>query len=305
MVAELAPESRYTIRVVAQKTGVNADTLRTWERRYNAVVPARSASGARHYNDATVNRVNLLRQATTQGHAISVVAGMTDTELQRLLRGHERTGQGLESTQGAVAALFRAVDAGNLAEFERLVGTSALAFGVRPLLEDIVEPFLREVGKRWEEGRMSIAEEHAVSASLRNILLALVRTYARPATKPSMVITTLSGERHEFGIIMLQLLASSNGIPTLYLGPDMPPRDVSAAVYTSGARVVALSAIHADAAQHTREGIMSLLHAEGGEFDVWVGGRAAASALAGFTHPRLLLFDDLFGFEQRLQLLGR
>lgn len=303
MSAELAPEPRYTIRVVAQKTGVNADTLRTWERRYQAVVPARSASGARHYNDATIHRVNLLRQATAQGHAIGQVAMLSDAELQRLLRAGEQTSAGLTSPQGSVAALFRAVDGGDLAEFERLVGTAALAFGVRSLLEDIVQPFLTEVGARWEAGRLSIAEEHAISASLRNILLALVRTYARPAAKPRIVVTTLSGERHEFGIIMLQLLAACHGINTLYLGPDMPAREIIAAVRDSGASVVALSAVHSGTAADIRADVEELLAAEDPAFHVWIGGRAAASALESYTHARLMLFGDLFAFEQRLQLM--
>lgn len=303
MTAELVPEARYTIRVVAQKTGVNADTLRTWERRYQAVVPARSASGARHYDDATIHRVSLLRQATEQGHAIGQMALLSDAELQRLVRGAGRLEAGLGSTQGSVAAMFRAVEGGNLAEFERLVGTAALAFGVRALLEEVVQPFLKEVGVRWEDGRLSIAEEHAISASLRNILLSLVRSYSRPSSTPRMVVTTLSGERHEFGIIMLQLLASCHGITTLYLGPDMPAGDIVAAAQASGASVVALSAVHGEVAEQTRAGVIELLTAEDTNFNVWIGGRCAASAMSGFSHPKLMLFEDLFAFEQRLQLM--
>lgn len=305
MPQDTSKEVRYTIRVVAQKTGVNAETLRTWERRYNAVVPARSASGVRHYNDATVGRVHLLRQGTAQGHAIGQLAGLSDTELQRLVRGGATNVEPAPSTEKLVAAMFQAVDSDDLAEFERLVGTAALAFGVRPLLEEVVDPFLAEVGTRWEDGRMSIAREHAVSASLRNVLLALVRTYSRPSAKPLLLFATLSGERHEFGLLMLQLLAASQGVPTLYLGPDMPASEIAHAAITTGARVVAVSAIHIDEALHTREGISALLAVGDGRYDVWVGGRAAPTALSDLENPRLHIIANLFAYEQRVQLLKR
>ena len=37
---------QYPIRVVARMTGLTIDTLRAWERRYQAVVPARAAVAA-------------------------------------------------------------------------------------------------------------------------------------------------------------------------------------------------------------------------------------------------------------------
>ena len=64
---------RYPIRAVARLTGLPLDTLRAWERRYEAVVPERGPRG-RQYTEAQVERLRLLKEAVDQGHAIGTVA---------------------------------------------------------------------------------------------------------------------------------------------------------------------------------------------------------------------------------------
>ena len=46
----------YPIRAVAKLTGIPIETLRAWERRYDAVTPDRTARG-RLYSDVEVRRL--------------------------------------------------------------------------------------------------------------------------------------------------------------------------------------------------------------------------------------------------------
>ena len=48
--------TRYPIRAVAKITGLSLDTLRAWERRYQAVVPERSDRG-RQYGPEHIERL--------------------------------------------------------------------------------------------------------------------------------------------------------------------------------------------------------------------------------------------------------
>lgn len=43
---------QFTIKAVAQATGVTVETLRAWERRYEVVQPSRDGSGRRTYSAA-------------------------------------------------------------------------------------------------------------------------------------------------------------------------------------------------------------------------------------------------------------
>lgn len=303
MIAKSKPSGKYSVRVVAQKTGVNPDTLRTWERRYQAVEPHRSAGGTRYYDDESVARIHLLCQATAQGHAISAIAGLSSIELQRMVRGGvSRIAHPVPSDNG-LAAMMRAVETHNLAEFERLVGTAALAYHVREFLEQVVQPVLVEVGNRWEQGQMTIAEEHAVSASLRAVLLALVRTYQRPLGTPKVLLATLPDERHEFGILMFQLIAASVGVSVHYLGPDVPVMDLVHTATTLKVEVIALSAINCGLAESARHDMLQLLETLPSSVSVWVGGRCAENVVGAIRDSRLLFIRDLFELEQRLQLM--
>ena len=72
---------KYPIRTVSKMTGLGIDTLRAWERRYDAVRPHRDDRG-RLYSDADVQRLRLLRDAVANGHAIGRAARFDVRELQ-------------------------------------------------------------------------------------------------------------------------------------------------------------------------------------------------------------------------------
>jgi DNA-binding transcriptional MerR regulator len=71
----------YRIGAVSRLTGIPADTLRIWERRYQLVDPQRTAKGGRLYSQADVNRLTMIKALVDQGHAISTVANLDTREL--------------------------------------------------------------------------------------------------------------------------------------------------------------------------------------------------------------------------------
>ena len=86
-----------SIGAVARLTGVPTDTIRTWERRYQAVTPRRTESGHRLYNLAHVDRLRTLSQLADQGERVSDLASLTDVQLRERLALHEPVVQGIPS----------------------------------------------------------------------------------------------------------------------------------------------------------------------------------------------------------------
>lgn len=81
-----ADEARsYQIGTVSSLTGVDAHTIRAWERRYGAIKPARSATGRRQYDDACIERLQLLKALVDCNEAIGKVAHLSDDELRSRL----------------------------------------------------------------------------------------------------------------------------------------------------------------------------------------------------------------------------
>ena len=77
--------SSYRIGTVSNLTGLDVHTIRAWERRHNAIEPQRSDGGSRLYDDATVERLQLLKAMVDCGEPIRVVAGLSDDELRKRL----------------------------------------------------------------------------------------------------------------------------------------------------------------------------------------------------------------------------
>src|SRR6185503_14583042 len=77
---------RHPMRVVTRRTGLSAEILRVWERRYRVVAPARTQTGRRLYSDAEIERLHLLHRATLGGRTIGFVAALPNAALEELLR---------------------------------------------------------------------------------------------------------------------------------------------------------------------------------------------------------------------------
>src|SRR5476649_311132 len=67
------------IREVARQTGVNAVTLRAWERRYGLVVPQRTPKGHRLYSTEHVQRILKILTWLNRGVSVSQVNHLIDT----------------------------------------------------------------------------------------------------------------------------------------------------------------------------------------------------------------------------------
>jgi len=68
------------IRDVARITGVNAATLRAWERRYALIVPHRTAKGHRLYSDEHVTRIQAILTWLNRGVSVGQVKGLLRVE---------------------------------------------------------------------------------------------------------------------------------------------------------------------------------------------------------------------------------
>ncbi|HAU4909322.1 TPA: MerR family transcriptional regulator [Aeromonas hydrophila] len=75
--ASLSPEEGiYPIREVSRLTGVNAVTLRAWQRRYGLVQPARTEKGHRLYSEQDIRQIGEILSWLERGVSIGQVKGL-------------------------------------------------------------------------------------------------------------------------------------------------------------------------------------------------------------------------------------
>jgi DNA-binding transcriptional MerR regulator/methylmalonyl-CoA mutase cobalamin-binding subunit len=299
---------RYPIRAVAKLTGLSLDTLRAWERRYQAVIPERGRRG-RLYTEHDLERLLLLREVVSQGHAIGQVARLGEQDLRQFLEPRAHTAQndasggqapfGLSDVLRPLVGAIEQFDyAGADLEFSRL----ATLVQPRQLIHEVVLPLMRLVGKQFCSGRFNIAQEHMTSAILRNLLGALVRTYTIRGATGRLLFATPPGELHEFGILAGAMLAAGGGLGIVYLGPNLPPEDIISAAKRSSAQVVVLGILAAN--EQVGNAVRQVLRGLQGRMELWLAGSHAAEMTRGIRSRRLVVVSDFEGFEAHLQRLG-
>lgn len=265
------PEGYYPMRVVTRLTGLSADTIRAWERRYGAVFPERTGGNARRYSAEQVRRLVLLREATSRGHSISEVAQLSGDELLRLAYSETGGLQQRPTHQQVIDEYLAAVR-----KFEAQAAQSILTRTMSMMLPEdavfrMVIPLLHQVGKGWCEGSLSIAHEHLVSSQLRGLLGTMLRHAAPRMGFGRIVIATPPKHDHEFGSLIGAFIASTRGLEPIYLGTNMPFAELERVMAVSRAEILLLSIVRevseSEEAAHLEQGVRNLSEA----YEVWLG----------------------------------
>ena len=260
----------YPIRAVARLTGLSLDTLRAWERRYQVVTPLRDDRG-RLYDDRDVERLKQLARLVDEGHAIGSIAKLPPAALARL--DDRQLSPPRAAATVDLTALVRAMKHYDLSAVESLLNRHAALLPADALIFSVILPILREAGSRWETGAIRPAQEHLVSATVRSVLGALLRTMPPATADDAMVFATLAGERHELGLLSAAVLAAQAGHRVTYLGPDVPATDVVHAVNTVKPSTVVVCATMADVTSVREVRTLRRLHPN---TPLWVGGSSPA-----------------------------
>ena len=317
--ADPSDKPRHTIRVVARRTGLTPATLRAWERRYNAVQPARSGTERRLYRDADIERLRLMRALAAQGHSVSQLAALSTTELTDLEQVEAASAVGTRAapssigrgqlappaTDGAtyLAGGERAVLALDAAELYRLLVRSMVELGPDAFINQTAVPLCHRIGFLWEQGKLTVAHEHVAAVALRQALDFLFDKLRDGAPGPHLVTTTPAGERHEFGAMMAGVIARSAGWEVTYLGPDLPAVDVAAAVRQSGARAVGLSIVSVFGSRAIEGELLQLRETVGPRVDIIAGGAAAPSYAETLADIGAHLLEDFVSLRVLLAQL--
>jgi methanogenic corrinoid protein MtbC1 len=108
---------------------------------------------------------------------------------------------------------------------------------------DVLIAAQKEVGELWHVGDVSIAEEHLVSETTREVMALIVarRAPAEPVG-PSLVAASVSGNAHDIGLRAVTDLFRLAGWRALFLGTDVPAEEIARAAAAFAVELVVLNA---------------------------------------------------------------
>lgn len=258
----------YPIRTVSTLTGVNAITLRAWERRYGLVKPARTDSGHRVYTRTDIDNIHRIVALLDKGVAISQVRHALHEPEQGKERAEE-TGPWAGFRNRMVMAITQ-FDENRL---EDIYNEILALYPTEMVTSELLLPLLVELGERWESTEGSVAEEHFFGVYLRNKLGARFHHRHRNNTGPKLLAACLPGELHEVGLLLFALAAHDQGYRLVLLSSDMPFADLPLAARRSQSTAIVLSGSIEPDQQLLAEQLPVLVAAAG--MPVFIGGLTA------------------------------
>jgi len=266
----LSKTPTYNLKVVLKETGLAADTLRAWERRYGLPAPERTEGGHRLYSQHDIETIKWLMKRQAEGLTISLAVDLWN----------EQTGSGTDPlAESASASIFAAptpfsesdstLDAIRVQwiqacmDFDEVTAEQVLnqafsLFPVEAVCTNILQRGMSEIGMLWYENKASVQQEHFASGLAMRRLDALLS--ATPlATRPNVVLIGCPAEEwHTFTPLLLSLFVRRRGLRVLYLGANVPTDRFAETVKDVDASLVILVAQQLTSAATLQETALQL-----------------------------------------------
>ena len=115
--------------------------------------------------------------------------------------------------------------------------------GVAGLYQRVIAPAMWRIGELWEQGEISVADEHLATALTHQAMAGVYGPSLSHKVKPGRILmAAVEGERHALGLRMAADVVELAGYETIYLGADVPTADLLQAVAARSPDLVGLSA---------------------------------------------------------------
>lgn len=263
---------------LSRRVGVSAELLRAWERRYRLLQPARSPKGYRLYTPDDEQRVRSMQDQLAQGLSAAEAARAArrlqgealdaDALVDRPLlasvsdlrpasgsggaagaageAGRDRTGvsDGTDGSDAAMQhfrALEQALDAYDEVAAQHVFDTMFRQLTPMTVLRDVVMPYLAHLGRRWEDGRIDVAQEHFASNLIRGRLGNLALGWG-DGVGPRAVLACPKGELHDLPLMVFGIALNRSGWRITFLGNNTPVTDLENAVRQVRPDIVVMAA---------------------------------------------------------------
>lgn len=282
------------IAAVERDTGLSKDLLRVWERRYGFPQPERDANGVRLYPAEQMQRLRDIKRLLDAGQRPHQVVGLPAEELhQRLAQLQAHAAPRGAATVADFDELLQPLLAHDATALHAALQSELLRRGLAAYVQEVLAPLIHRVGVLWSEGRVRIHEEHLFSEVVQQQLRRAIGMLPVDAdARPRVLLSTLPGEEHGLGLLMVQALLSLENCPCVSLGLQTPVAELVEAAQRQGADVLALSCSAYARANGLSQDLVRLREALPLEVELWVGGGAPHLRRLR-PAPGLLVIDGL------------
>jgi methanogenic corrinoid protein MtbC1 len=240
----------YNLKAVVAETGITADALRAWQRRYGLPQPGRTKAGHRVYSRRDIDVIKWLVARQDEGlrigRAVRLWYSLEDEghdplqkmpppqETTRLPTGNRITD--LREDWMSACLSFDELRA------ERALSQAFALYCPESVLSQVIREGIVEIGQRWYEGDVTPQQEHFASQLAVRQIESMVHSTPAPTRRGRTLIACPPQEVHTLGPLMLQLLLRRGGWDVIYLGANVPIGAIENTIQSTKPHLVILAA---------------------------------------------------------------
>ncbi len=208
----------YNLNVLVRETGISADLVRAWERRYGMPMPQRSRGGHRLYSQQDIEMVKWLLARQEDGLTISRAVALwreieakgrdplaeyraPAPEINLPVDGDTRVDD-LRSRWLEACLNFDGIRA------EEVLNQAFALYPVETVCSEVLQKGLHLIGGHWYEGKVSVQQEHFATAQAIRRLEALILATPHPTREKTLVRLSERRVAHVSGLNDDAFLAS-------------------------------------------------------------------------------------------------
>lgn len=233
----------YGIQQVADMTGLSKQVIRKWEERYAVVQPKRLENGYRVYSQQDVKSLLKMKSLSKLGHSLKEAAQLAKRSEEDLLPPEPE--EQLPHYERWDDYMFQLLEKGSQCDEVELTFILKQAYnllGLEKFVNQIVIPFLHEVGRKWENKEWDEYQEAVSSMVVRDFLVQLRRNYQYREDAPLVLGACLPHEHHEVPVHLILMRFMMEGWKTQLVGASPAPGAIESLTEKLKPDVVLLSA---------------------------------------------------------------
>lgn len=214
----------FTIKDLANLSGIKAHTLRIWEQRYSFLKPNRTFTNIRYYTNEELKTILNIALLNKYGFKISHIDKMAEQEIKDKIVSLNQ----LQAQQERIVnELIQQMIDLDIESFEKTLKAYIVAKGIERTITQIIFSFLEKIGILWLTNHINPAQEHLVINIIRQKLISGIEAVQTPLKSDKKMLLFLpEGEYHELGLLFMYFLLKNRGIYVIYLGANVPLKDV-------------------------------------------------------------------------------
>lgn len=222
--------NKFTIKDLENLSGIKAHTIRIWEQRYSFLKPQRTATNIRYYSNHELKMLLNISLLNKYGYKISHIDRMSNEELRE--KTILLTNPAAEQERIVNELIQHMVDM-EMERFEEVLDQYIHVRGIEKTITYIIFPFLERIGILWLTDHINPAQEHLTTNIIRQkLIVGIDGINSILSLKTKMLLFLPENEHHEIGLLFLHYMLKSRGVKVIYLGANVPVKDLEFIVAT-------------------------------------------------------------------------